>query len=72
MKTILSMKDINWNFIQSSTRMCVGRAFGILKGRWSMIMKRCEVSLWRMLDIIATCVVLHSLCIVNKEDIEEE
>jgi hypothetical protein len=26
-------KEANWNFIQSSTRMCVERAFGILKGR---------------------------------------
>ena len=24
---------VNWNFIQSSTHMCVERAFGILKGK---------------------------------------
>jgi hypothetical protein len=38
-KTMLSGKEANWNFIQSSTRMCVERAFGILKGRWRLIMK---------------------------------
>ena len=32
-KTTLSRKEANWNFIQSSTRICVERAFGILKGR---------------------------------------
>ena len=35
-------------------------------------MKRCEVHLWNMPDIIATCVVLHKLCIMNKEGIEED
>ena len=35
-------------------------------------MKRCEVPLRNMPDIVATCVVLHNLCIVNKEGIEED
>jgi hypothetical protein len=52
--------------------MCVERAFGILKGRWRVIMKRCEVSLRSIPDIVATCIVLHNLCIVNNEGIEED
>jgi hypothetical protein len=60
-KTTLSGKEANWNFIQSSTRMCVKRAFGILKGRWRVIMKRCEVPLRSMPDIVATGIVLHNL-----------
>ena len=71
-KTTLCGKEANWNFIQSSTRMCVERAFGILKGRWRVIMKRCEVPLRSMPDIVATCIVLHNLCIMNKEGIEED
>ena len=35
-------------------------------------MKQCEVSLQNMPDIVATCVVLHNLCIMNKECIEED
>ena len=35
-------------------------------------MKRCEVPLYNMPNIVATCVVLHNLCIVNKEGIEED
>ena len=71
-KAALSGKAANWNFIQSSTRMCVERAFGILKGRWRLIMKRSEVPLRNMPDIVATCIVLHNLCIVNNEGIEDE
>ena len=71
-KTTISGKDANWNFIQASTRMCVERTFGILKGRWRVIMKQCEVPLRNIPDIVATCVVLHNLCIVNKEGIEED
>jgi hypothetical protein len=70
--TTLSGKEANWNFIQSSTRMCVDRAFGILKDKWRMIMKRCEMTLRSMPDIVAIYIVLHNLCIVNKEGIEED
>ena len=35
-------------------------------------MKRYEVSLRNMPDIVATCIVLHNVCIIKKEDIEED
>lgn len=57
----------HWNFIQSSTRMCVERAFGILKGRWRIIQKRADVPLRSMADIVSTCIVLHNLCIITKD-----
>ena len=37
-----------------------------------VIMNRCKVCLRNMPDIVATCIVLHNLCIVNKEDIDED
>ena len=46
----------NWNFIQSSIRMCVERVFGILKGRWRIIMRTADISLWHMTDIVSTCI----------------
>ena len=52
--------------------MCVERTFGILKGRWRLIMKKNEVLLRNMPDIVATCIMLHNLCIVNNEGVEEE
>ena len=36
----LSREKYHWNFVQSSTRMCVERAFGMLKGRWRILLKR--------------------------------
>lgn len=35
-------------------------------------MKRSEVPLRNMPDIVATCIVLHNICIVNNEGIEED
>ena len=58
-------------FHSISTRMCVEKAFGILKGRWRVIMKRCEIPLSNVPDIVATYVVLHNLYIITKEDIEQ-
>jgi hypothetical protein len=52
--------------------MCVERAFGILKGRWRLIMKRSKISLRNMPDIVATCIILYTLCTVNNKGIELE
>lgn len=68
----LSEKKKKWNFIQPSTRMCVKRAFGILKGIWRMIMKQSNVHLKNMSDIVATCIILSNLCFMNNEMIEDE
>jgi hypothetical protein len=57
----------HWNFIQSSIRMCVERAFGILKDRWRIMQKRADVPLRSMADIVSTCIVLHNLCIITKD-----
>ena len=35
----------HWNFIQSSTKMVVERAFGILKRRWRIMLKRIDMPL---------------------------
>lgn len=41
-KNVLLSKEVNYNFILSSTRMCVERASRILKGRWRLTMKKYE------------------------------
>ena len=71
-KTALSDKMTNENFIQFSTRICVKMSFGILKDKWRLIIKRLEISLKNISYIIVTCIVLHNLCIVNNEGIEED
>ena len=54
-----------WNFIQSSTRMAVERAFGILKGRRRILLKRLDMPLPNVLDVISACICLHNLCIIH-------
>ena len=35
-------------------------------------MKQSEISLKNMSDIVATCIVLHNLCIMNNKGIKED
>ena len=63
-KDRLSREEYHWNFVQSSTRMCVERAFGMLKGRWRILLKRVDVHLKNVPDLVLTCLVLHNMCII--------
>ena len=60
----LSREEYHWNFVQSSTRMCVERAFGMLKSKWRIFLKRIDVHLKNVPDLVTTCLVLHNMCIV--------
>ena len=60
----LSREEYHWNFVQSSTRMCVERAFGMLKGRWRILLKRIDVHLKNVPELVSTCLVLHNMCII--------
>ena len=60
----LTREEYHWNFVQSSTRMCVERAFGMLKGRWRILSKRVDVNLKNMSDLVSTCLVLYNMCII--------
>ena len=57
----------NWNFIQSSTRMCIKRAFEILKVRWRIIIRRVGILLRYIANIITTCIVLHNMYIIGND-----
>ena len=41
--------------------MCVERVFGILKGRWIIIMKIVDILLQHTSDTVAICIVLHNM-----------
>ena len=60
------------NFIQSNIRMAVERAFGILKGRWWILLKRIDMPLWNVLDIVTATLCLHNLCIIQKDEFNME
>ena len=66
----LSEKQRNYNFLHSSTRMAIERAFALLKGRFRRLK---YVDIDRLEDvpdiILATCT-LHNICIMSENDIE--
>jgi hypothetical protein len=55
----------HWNFIQSSTRMLIERTFGMLKRRFRILLKRVDIPLRHMSDLVTTCIRLHNMCNVN-------
>ncbi|MCO5566581.1 hypothetical protein L7F22_020258 [Adiantum nelumboides] len=61
-----------WNFIQSSTRMAVERAFGMLKARFRILLKRCDMDLRNMPSLVVACLVLHNICVVHKDQFNME
>ena len=63
-KDELSREEYHWNFVQSSTRMCIERAFGMLKGRWRILLKRIDAHLKNVPKLVSTCLVLHNICII--------
>lgn len=68
----LSREQYHWNFIQSSTRMCVERSFGLLKGRWRILLKRMEVKLQQVPDIVGACIILHNICQLHGDKFDDE
>ena len=61
----LSPEKNHWNYIQSSTRMVVERALGWLKGRWRILLKRIDVPLQNLTDLLTSCICLHNLCLIH-------
>ena len=67
-RTRLSRRKAHWNFIQSSTRMAVERAFGILKERWRVLLKQIDMPLRNLPDIVTACLCHHNLCIIEDDE----
>jgi hypothetical protein len=40
-------------------------AFSHLRGRWKILLKRCDLQLDSLVDIVKTCLILHNLCEIN-------
>ena len=60
----LSREEYHWNYVQSSTRMYVEHAFDMLKGRWRILLKRMDVHLKSMSELVTVCLLLHNMCII--------
>lgn len=64
---ILTPDQSHFNFCLSSARMVVENSFGRLKGRWRCLLKRNDVDINIMSDIVVACCILHNICELRKE-----
>lgn len=67
----LLLEWYHWNYIQSSSRMPVEHGFGMLKARFRIMLKRCDMLLQNVPKMVHTCLVLHNMCIVNGDAFDE-
>lgn len=57
-------EEYPWNYVQSSTQMYMDRAFGMLEGRWRIILNMMDVHLKNVFDLVSTCLLLHNICTI--------
>lgn len=61
----MPLEKKNFNYRLSRARMTVENAFGRLKGRWRILLKRADMKLDNMKAVVKACLVLHNLCESN-------
>jgi hypothetical protein len=67
-KASLSREKKYWNFIQSSTRMAVERTFGMLKGRWRILLKKIDMPLRNIPGMVTACICLRNLYLIHADE----
>lgn len=61
-----------YNYRLSRARMVTEGAFGQLKGRWRVLLRRCECSQENTKKAALACVVLHNICLEKGDTITRE
>ncbi|KAK3573530.1 hypothetical protein QTP86_026997 [Hemibagrus guttatus] len=64
----LTPEQRHFNSQLNSACTVAENAFGRLKGRWRCLLKRNDVDVAFMPDIVTACCILHNVCEMNKED----
>ncbi|XP_075556579.1 uncharacterized protein LOC142588636 [Dermacentor variabilis] len=67
----LSKEQESFNVYHSSGRNVVEHAFGRLKGRWRILLKRADTSYKFMPTVIAATCILHNFCEQRRESIAD-
>ena len=67
----LTQQQKTYNFKHSSTRMRIEHTFGLLKGRWRRLKHLDIVDLQTILNVIMTTCILHNLCLLHSDDLED-
>lgn len=62
----------NFNYRLSSARMTIVGAFGRLKARWRVLLRRPDVHIETMRTLIYVCFLLHNFCEFSQQGVLEE
>ncbi|XP_003389956.1 PREDICTED: protein ANTAGONIST OF LIKE HETEROCHROMATIN PROTEIN 1-like [Amphimedon queenslandica] len=68
----LTRDQKRFNYRLSKGRVVVEHAYGRLKGRWRCLLKRLDVSVEFVPDVVAACCVLHNICEIHGETFNNE
>ena len=69
---ILTPKQRNFNYRLSRARMVTEECYGQLKGRWRILLRKCESSTEEVRAATLACMVLHNVCIERGETISKK
>ncbi|XP_071160767.1 putative nuclease HARBI1 [Mytilus edulis] len=67
----LSAEQKRYNYIHSSSRMCIDRAFGALKGRFRRLRYIDMKDMPEVVKFVLSCCTLHEVSLANFDDFDE-
>lgn len=68
----LTRQQKMFNYRLSRARVVVEHAYGRLKGRWRCLLKRLDVDVCDVPELVAACCVLHNICEVHGDGFNQE
>ena len=69
--TSLDLRQKCFNYHLSRARIVVENAFGRLKARWRRLMKKNDMRIEHIPNVIAVCCILHNMCELHGESFNE-
>lgn len=61
-----------FNYQLSKARVVVEHAYGRLKGRWRCLLKRLDVDVLDVSELVSACCVLRNICEVHGDNFDQE
>ena len=68
----LTQQQKVFNYRLSKTRVVVEHAYGRLKGRWRCLLKRLDINVADVPNVVAACCALHNLCEIHGDGFNDE
>ena len=68
----LTQQQRRFNYRLSRARVVVEHSYGKLKGRWRCLLKRLDVEVSDVPELVAACCVLHNICEVHGDSFNED